>query len=752
MFIPSGKQVSQTVGFVGNLLNHPIVEGSVGYAGIPVPLIGAKIKETRSEEALKDPSKTPKGPINWIRERLLTYGIVGGIIAWVGSFISGRMHVANPEENAKFAWLSGVLKLVGLAGIASSGFSQYKGWHVKKVNGNVAHQRYMNAGKIPDLMQDPNMDELKKRFETRHLIKHNRAEHGDIQRVENKILNGERVKVFYIGESQTGKTHTMSSNAMLIKQFEEEIRILNPGQPRQEVVMKVVSAGKLSDSTSSRGLFGSVIDLAKNFNAEGAQAAEQVGNILKANPQEALELAVAGMLDEATKAKEKGQRLVILIDEMDKIWNMALKDNQVDLSTVGLIATRFQELLEFKDLDVLITGNGTLDQICFLDKLRAMKDFSDDQAPELMGLRTRLEEIRISMTTPTYATQSEIIANRILEAGKVLNKPLDEYLDPGIVAVLRQNCALNDTPIVINESNHAKVEEILAQIIDQALYSEVSKIDLKQPSMVDSYLHSNPEFVVEAKALAQLNGGYINNIIMDKYCTDIVSGCAKGLNKKMITLDGIHEYVQEILKGETEKLNKDYAVQITTRKRSIYDREIQAAEDKAKLTLFETVKPYKELREKYIEVAELYRDDPKAAHIKFGGDEKHKLISEVGDFLDVDKILKFDTKERLSLKASQLLQRWNVELNTVDVESANEVRIAEILEANPDLKKLNERVSGLSEDDWTKLAGLPREDMALIENHTTPTGLLTVTKDVSKAVFNAKLGLAKINRALAAAS
>lgn len=732
--LPSLGQVREGVGFAGRLLNSPIVEGVVSYAGIPLPKIGADIKKTRSEEALKDPTKTPKGIVNWIRERVLTYGVVAGVITGIGSAICGRLYISNPEGNGRIGWLGSVLKLFSLGSIASSMFSQYKGWYVKKVNGELAWQRYVLGGKIPDLMKDPDMSELKKHHETVHLLRYNPQETTDITRVENDIKQGKRVKAFFIGGSGTGKTHTMDHDAMLIKLYEEG----KTESEKKEVVLKTISGGKLTDAVVGRGLAGQVLDTAKQLNPELAQLGEQAMGLLKDNPQAALQTAIAGMIDEAEKAKEKGQRLVILIDEMDKIWKMAVKDGNIDLSMIGLLATQFQRLLEYPDLDILITGNGTIREMCFLDELKKA-GVKDDQIPtELIGLEQRLTKIRVHMSEPTFETQSKIIASRLIELQSKLNKPYEEFIDSIILNRLKTSLRIEQaTALTVSDENKTQVETKLAEIIYNDLYGRFSNIDYDNSEKESLYLKSDPELYVEGRVFQGFSGRLISDAIMEKYCSDITSASAKGQDKSKITISGLRQYALDILRERANALGQTYGPHLNAFRQQRYAQEISDSERKEKLKQAEDLDSIKSLRQKCEEISSKISE--RSIHLS---EEQIEFITQVITFLGPESILKLAINE-INLHANQFLKLWDIKM--ID---KTEAKQQSVLPEGSSRKVLRERLAQLTNEEYETLTSKIDRDslMSIVRSISDET--ISREIDPNNAEIIARANLATINKAL----
>ncbi len=531
---------SQAIGIFSKIMQSGLVQSATGYLGTPIPYIGSDVKTTRCREVYKKPELQP----SWVREKIPTFGIVGGILALFGGISLGR-YTSDPESPAaKLGFLGGMLKLAGLLGILGSIYSHVQGTFVRVNLGEEEQALYVARGDIPVMLKDADFDWAEKRGylrdkDSRHpqSMSYNPDEVRDVLRPIDQLWAGNNaVRAFYIGGPGTGKTHTMYHTLDQFRQYAQSVG--------KKVSIKEVNADILATGVAKKNILQQTADVVKDVAGEAGQQVEQISSLLSVSTETRFQMVINSFIDFATEGPDDEIR-VISIDEIDKIWKLAEGDKgEVDLSKMAFIATRLQKLLECQKVHILMTGNGTVDEMCGIEKLKARG--ITDVPPELVGLRSRLLGMQVHMTEATLPTACDMICKELEGHENILSNDLKQR--------------------IANINNDDKVHDKLGLISDDipgfdkfiAREDHLTKVSPK----VFEIENVDPNRLLTALAYTKIHGRIIHRAI-SKYVEDVQAGKVPGSNE--LTIDGLKKYIEEDsefikIKQDQEKL---YGTKVT---------------------------------------------------------------------------------------------------------------------------------------------------------------------------------------------
>ncbi len=549
----------QGLNFFSAIIQSGLVQTATGYLGKPVPGIGTN-KESRSRESYKDP-KAHSSWMFWLREKIPTFGNIGGVLAIFASVVLGRATQSDDPEKpgSRFGFLSTLLKWGGVLSVAGSIYSHFQGTFIAD---EEERSLYVLGGVLPEMLKDVDFNwakdqgYLRDEDSTDHSptsMSYNSDERVDILRPIEQLWSGESaVRAFYIGGPGTGKTHTMYHT---LKQFEQY------GKSKgKKVIIKELNGDVLAKGISKKSVLQQVADVAKDVAGEEGKALQQATDMLSTSTETKFQMAIGSLLDFANDCKDDEIR-VISIDEIDKMWKLAEGDDGTpNLAKMAFIAKRFQDLLNSNKVHILMTGNGTVNKMCGIENLMAKGIIKreEDIPPELAGLRSRLLKVKVSMTAATLPTVCEMI-------GKELGRYSDIQID-GVLQT-RLSCGYNgnkhDTLGLVSDDDGIPGFD---KFIIRDEQEHVTKIDKR---IFDLDVDSNK--LLTALAYTRIQGRIVNDAIK-KYVTDIRTGkvpsdrvLEEGGVKK-ITIAGLRKYIEEHAEFVEHKkaLETEYAAEITT--------------------------------------------------------------------------------------------------------------------------------------------------------------------------------------------
>ena len=664
--IPQG--VSEGVNIFTRMLNSGVVQGTLSRCGLPVPGIGANIKNKYGDE--KEQYKDQcKGPVYWARERLFTFGIFGGIVAKILSFLIGRSQKADPENEgagaklfSKLAPIKFLLDIGALIGIGGSIYSQYHKLHVKAGVSDKAYIREVsrNVG-VP--LETVAHDFLKGKADAARLLRYNRSkernEQKEVEDILTNVRNGKRIKKFFIGGAGTGKTHTMRKICNEIIEYEAN----QTSSPKREVVVRTLSIpdlGKRIAGTNS--WLGNVQEAASALQVQGADAAL---GLFKNNPQTTLLHCLSGISDEIEAAHKQGKRYVLQLDEIDKIWTLAKNPETNKLEAGGIvseIALQLQQILEYENLDIILTSNAEASRMMGLDELVAEGKNEQSLPSQLVGLIDRINKIRTNMTTPDYDTQSRITAAYLMELKRTTNKTYEQLFANEILDQIPNYGSLPEQDF----------EDKLATLLYKDIYQSTDPSNVRDIAIANielnrsTHLSNNPDRYIEAAAFKTLNGRLIHEAIMEKYKDNIENCSALGGRLDQVTLTGINSYLRTVLQPAFDDINKRLEKQIGEAKvqqeqQRITEEEKTKKEDavKADLNIRKAYQEVKDLETRFLKLTDVEVEKLISADQEKSEDER--ITSRIDSFLSDECLLKTQPN-RLKNRARFLLAELNIAL------------------------------------------------------------------------------------------
>lgn len=520
---------SQGISIFSKIMQSGLVQNATGYLGTPVPYVGSDVKKTRCREAYKNPELQP----SWVREKLPTWGNLGGLLAILGGIFLGRMQSDDPEKaGSKFGFLSGILKLGGVLGVLGSIYSHVQGTFVNVNLGEEEQALYVARGDIPIMLKDADFEWAESRGYLRdkgskypESMSYNPNESGEILRPIKELWEDKAaIRAFYIGGPGTGKTHTMYHTLDQFRQYAQ-----NRGKT---VVIKEVNADVLATGVSKKNLLQQAAEVAKAVDGSTGEQVEQVSSLLSVSTETRFQMVINSFIDFATEGPDDEIR-VISIDEIDKIWKLAEGDKgEIDLSKMAFIATRLQKLLECQKVHILMTGNGTVDAMCGIEKLQA-RGIKDIPA-ELAGLRSRLLGMQVHMTEATLPTACDMIRKELRGHDGLLSNELKQAITNGSGDPF-DTLGLTE---VSGFGKYVTTEDHVTKVSPKVF--EIENVD--------------PNKLLNALAYTKIHGRIIHRAI-SKYVSDVRTSGGE------INIEGLRKYIQEDsefikIKEDQEKINE----------------------------------------------------------------------------------------------------------------------------------------------------------------------------------------------------
>lgn len=345
-----------------------------------------------------------------------SWGDIASIVGVIGWVISGRFLRGDVAEDGKPGaksfvklWATKIFGLLALGGVTVARLAQKKGLHIKKALGPREYRKqFMEAVEKKTgnpVFKELSFDRLEEEFQRSPM----EYPEDEASRVLN-LHEQDKFKRFFTGDPGVGK----SAGARLvaynyIKRKKEE--------GKDNVVVKQLEFKNLlrylemesKDMEAASTFFGMFGDKAKD-------AADSVKKTVQVDPIELMDLALKRVQDEIEEAKENGKDLVLILDEIDAIFQMdKIKERNYDPETLRLLAESFKDLVDpnkyiINDAvgeKIICTSNMDLD---FFSSLPIHKEVLES----ITGEDGRLRVIMRYLSRPDPATQARILAGYLL--------------------------------------------------------------------------------------------------------------------------------------------------------------------------------------------------------------------------------------------------------------------------------------------------------------------------------------------------
>lgn len=483
---------------------------------------------------------------HFIRRYIFTVGNaigLGGILASIGLNFYNK---SNPEGNKILQNISFVPKLLALSGVGLSAYANF--FTNTTVDEYVGFDKRIAAAGvniIDDVGEFPNEDKLadlvRRSKPAINPLRYNENESTEILLRANNPQNP--AKLFLTGIAGTGKTEGMNLVAGRIIEY-EATKQLKEGEKRKQVQVLRLDGTKIRNH---------ILGLKNDDDLlSGLLSAAGIGMSSKISGPE-LCLAVLNGLDEKfKKAKDSNVRLVIQLDEVHELWNLARIDGKYDPEYCEKIANAFAKLTSRSenDYDILMASNLSVQGMVGLEQ-----DFGGDEAKLkasfLAGVYRRLGEMAVEMKEPEVLTKASILAVYLRQ----LSHEQLEYLEPNLKGKVR-----------------AYNEDDLRDYID----GEIEK------RFKDAY--KDPDFILDVEELTKLQEDLFLKIRFDKSTGSTIEKIVKESTVKsndQITLDKLIDDICAspacaLTKSNIEEVSKTVGPHIIERKKELRESQVLA--------------------------------------------------------------------------------------------------------------------------------------------------------------------------------
>lgn len=339
------RDVKEGLSWISQLGEVGPVQTALGYVGCPVTNLKKTYYPAGNEKV---------GP--FLKRHVFTWGIIGSIVASVVGFFAGKVQTKAGEETPKLiGWIRWGAHILTLGLFAGSVYSSAKGIPTKVFLSPL--ERMVLEGKkfLDHLLKPLNIKPTKYSDSP---LRYPEITSTRIKQNNLLINMDEGKQAFLVGRTRTGKTKFAELIMGMIKDHEDSKPAGTAGK-REVVTFEIKGSELLEVVTHKNPASEAYQKLAKKFGeelfAELLQSSTSGVEILQGIAQ-----CLVKKYDE-----ERGQnrRLVVLLDECDRLTDMAKKDGKIQEELMTPIYDAFADIFENRNNDIFLTSNQDLEEM-----------------------------------------------------------------------------------------------------------------------------------------------------------------------------------------------------------------------------------------------------------------------------------------------------------------------------------------------------------------------------------------------------
>lgn len=398
--VPGGQAglaaLEQAKKFGGEAMKSPLGRKSLAYMGKPIFYDINKDYQPKGDKKEKSIFESAK---HFVMRYVLTWGNalgLGGLLANIGIRVASARNPETPKPLLSFAGM--LAPIVMLGGVAASAWANFLSTTTADELVGM-DKRLAAAGlNIIDAVGQPIDKEeaakiLEKSKPENSPLRYNKDNRDEINLRANHPHKP--AKIFLTGIGGTGKTQGMDLIAGRIIDFEANKPIDETnGEKRKEVVVLRLKGKDINEH---------ILGLSSNDDLISGLIAMAGVNSAKRSAPELLLSVLNGLQDKFNKAKENNQRLIVQLDEVNELWNLAkTADGSYDPIYAEKIANAMKKLLEGNN-DILMASNLSVADILGGNKEQL-------KASYLAGVFRQLTEASVTINAPNEDTRANVLA------------------------------------------------------------------------------------------------------------------------------------------------------------------------------------------------------------------------------------------------------------------------------------------------------------------------------------------------------
>lgn len=404
-----------------NLLTYGPMENIAALAGTPV-FTNLKAKQGEDKKSLQANLLNEKRSWGQLLKDSFSYGDVVSIIGLAGWILSGKFLTGETNEQGQSTlsgvklWVKRLLQIATIGGFTISRLAQRQNLHIKRALGEKEFRKaFLEAveqktGKR--VFQELNVDKLIKQASS-SILEYNKEQESEVK----DLHHSDDFKRFFTGDAGVGKTAGA-----------EEVCGAYAARKRKEgnnnIVIKVLKFENLKDYFSKQS---DTMDMASTvagmFSDEAKSAVESARGAVEVDPFALMELILARVNDEMEEAKKNKQDLILILDEIDSIFQVdKLQAGNYDPAKLRIVFEMLKNLVDpGKTGKILCTSNQDID---FFARL----PLDENTKKGLTGEGGRLRVIRRYIERPDAETQARIVAGYVLDKFPNYEQVFDEEI------------------------------------------------------------------------------------------------------------------------------------------------------------------------------------------------------------------------------------------------------------------------------------------------------------------------------------
>lgn len=519
------------------LLSYGPIQSVAAVAGSPVLVSFKKQYDENPEEFRKNFLNKEKNPWQRFKESF-SYGDIASVMGLVGCILSGKFLKAelNEEEQGQLTgvklWAKRAVQLLTIAGFGLSRLAQIQNWHIRKALGVKEYRKVFIKA-----IENKIGKSVFATIENNYLIGLTSIpnEYNEEEEEITTLYNLNSFKKFYTGGPGVGKStgvEQICGRYIDRKQGEDSTSLVSVKRFNFKNLFEI-----LGSQSQTFDIAGTFTDM---FGSEhGKGIVEQARSVGEINPVELMEIALGLIDDEVKESKSKGEDLILILDEVDAIFQVdKIQSGQVDPTKFRMVVEMLKDLFDSDELPDRVLSTSNLD-IDFFNKLPLEQSVKDS----LTGPGGRVSSTRREIKRPKPATQSKIIANKLLarypNPEEVFSQEIINKIDPSKNTIKQQRAMLARLINLEITGNHS-CEGMVGRDINQAIegihakyLEEKSKLDKEDVridiEMIKKVLHNLKENIHRGTSGAQ------NDEVSERVIESLVSMNAENLeNLKLL--------------------------------------------------------------------------------------------------------------------------------------------------------------------------------------------------------------------------